>query len=195
MNFNALINNIIDFASIKDIVDGLVSSLPFHFVLHPAVVHFALVLPAIALLFQLMALLSKNASYRKAANLLFFLGVIAVLLATLSGRLAGPDVKPLLSAEGKALFNEHATIGFALAGFYILLAFLKTLSIFIKKRGFRILMAFLLIAGVGGLFVQAQHGGKLVYAYAGGVEIPDTDDMDDDEEETEVETSENNDTH
>ena len=192
MEFVKFINGLIDFSAISDAVSPLLSAIPFHFMLHPAVVHFALVLPVLALLFQLMALATKNASYRRASNYLFYLGVIAVIMATVSGRVAGPDVKPLLTPEGQALFNEHMEIGFILAGFYILLALLKTFSIFIQNRGFRFFMALLLIAGVGGLFLQAQHGGELVYKYAAGVDldnIPD-DGMDDDEEEDEEKNKE-----
>jgi uncharacterized membrane protein len=187
MELVKFINGLIDFGAIGDSLNSLVEGLPFHFVLHPAVVHFALVLPALALLFQLMGLVTKNISYRRAANLLFFLGVFAVVVATVSGRIAGPDVKPLLNEEGQALFTEHMEIGFALAIFYIVLAFLKTISIFVNHRIFHIIMALLLVAGVGGLFVQAQHGGQLVYKYAAGVDtdnLPD-DGMGDDDDEDE----------
>jgi len=187
MEFVKFVNSLIDFKAIAEMVNGLVGQLPFHFELHPAVVHFALVLPVLALLFQLMGLFTKNPSYRRAANLLFFLGVIAVVVASISGRVAGPDVQPLLSSEGKALFSEHMEIGYALSAFYLVLAFLKTVSIFVRNRAFRIVMALLLIAGAGGLFVQAQHGGELVYKYAAGVDVPDPmgDEFDDDEDEDE----------
>jgi uncharacterized membrane protein len=183
------ISSLIDFGAIGDSLNAIVGSLPFHFELHPAVVHFALVLPAIALLFQVMGLATKNITYQRAANLLFYLGVVAVVIATISGRVAGPDVKPLLNAEGKELFTEHMEIGFALATFYVVLAFLKTISIFVNNRIFRFLMALLLVAGVGGLFVQAQHGGELVYKYAGGVDTSNVfDEMaDDDDDEDEDE--------
>jgi len=186
MELVKMINGLLDFGAIGDSLNALVSGLPFHFVLHPAVVHFALVLPALALLFQVMGLVTKNVTYRRVANLLFYLGVVAVVIATISGRVAGPDVKPLLNAEGQALFTEHMEIGFALATFYVLLAVLKTISIFVNNGIFRILMALLLVAGVGGLFVQAQHGGELVYKYAGGIDtknIPNEFDDDDDEDE------------
>jgi len=182
------INSLIDFGAIGDVVNGALSQLPFHFMPHPALVHFALVLPLLALLFHLMALATKNISYRRASSLLFFLGFIAVLLTALTGRLAGPDVAPLLSGEGKALFKEHMEMGYILAVFYILLFVLKLLSIFIKKRAFRAVMALLMVAGVAGLFVQAQHGGELVYKYAAGVELPDEFDDDDDEDEEETST-------
>ncbi len=183
MELVKFINSLIDFGLIGDKVNAVVEGLPFHFVLHPAVVHFALVLPLLALVFQLMALVTKNVTYRRASNYLFFFGVIAVVAASISGRIAGPDVKPLLNGAGQELFNEHMQIGYALALFYILLLLLKFVSIFVNKRAFRIVMALLLVAGVGGLFVQAQHGGELVYKYAGGVTVPD--EMDDDEDEEE----------
>ncbi len=188
MELVKIINGLVDFGAIGDSLNTLVEGLPFHFVLHPAVVHFALVLPAIALLFQVMGLVSKNVSYRRAANLLFYLGVIAVIMATVSGRVAGPDVKPLLNPEGQALFTQHMEIGFVLALFYILLALLKTIAIFVNNRIFRIITALLLIVGVTGLFVQAQHGGELVYKYAGGIDtdnLPDDGMGDDDDEEDE----------
>jgi len=183
MDLVKTINGLIDFGAIGDMVEPMLKSLPFHFMPHPAVVHFALVLPALALLFHLMALFSHNNSYRKASNLLFFLGAISVLLAALTGRLAGPDVAPLLSGEGRTLFNEHLETGYKLGLFYLLLILLKFISIFAKNKIFRGLMAILMIAGVAGLFSQAQHGGELVYKYAAGVELPDEFADDDDEEE------------
>ena len=188
MELVKFVNNLVDFTAISEFFGGILAGLPFHFVLHPAVVHFALVLPALALLLQLMALATKNHSYRRVSNYLFYLGVLAVIMATVSGRIAGPDVKPLLNPEGQALFDEHMEICFILALFYLFLAVLKTFSIFIKSRGFRFFMALLLIAGVGGLFLQAQHGGELVYKYAAGIDtdnIPDPMADDDDEEEDE----------
>ncbi len=182
------VNSIIDFGAIGDMVNPLLAGIPFHFMPHPAVVHFALVLPVLALLFQVMALSTKNDSYRRASNYMFFFGAIAVFMATLTGRLAGPDVAPLLSGEGKGLFKEHMEIGYKLAVFYLLLVVLKIISIFAKNRIFRAIMAILMVAGVAGLFIQAQHGGELVYKYAAGVELPDEfGDDDDDEDEDEDE--------
>ncbi len=179
MQLVQFINSLIDFGAIADIITPLVDNLPFHFVLHPALVHFALLLPVVALLLHILGLASKNIAYRKAANLFFYLGVISILLASLSGRIAGPDVKPLLSQEGQALFTEHMNIGYALAVYFLFLALLKTISFAITHRLFRVFMAILLLAGVGGLFVQAEHGGELVYKYAAGV---DTDNLADDDE-------------
>ncbi len=191
MDLVKFINGLIDFGAIGDIVNAQLGALPFHFMPHPALVHFALVLPLLALVFQLMALATKNVTYRRSANYLFFFGVIAVLLTSLTGRLAGPDVAPLLSGEGRELFDEHMKLGYVLASFYIFLLVLKIISIGVKKRAFRAVMAIFMVAGVAGLFIQAQHGGELVYKYAGGVEIPDDfDDEDDDEEDEDEETTE-----
>ncbi len=180
MDLVKIINSLIDFGAIGDFVNGLLSGLPFHFMPHPALVHFALVLPLLALIFQLMALSTKNETYRRAANYLFFFGVIAVLVTSLTGRIAGPDVAPLLSGEGRELFNEHMELGYILATFYLFLLLLKLISIAVKKRAFRAVMAILMVLGVLGLFIQAQHGGELVYKYAAGVELPD--EFDDEDE-------------
>ena len=184
MDLVKTINGLIDFGAIGDVVGPMLANIPFHFVPHPAIVHFALVLPAMALLFQVLSLGNRHSTgYRSASNFLFFFGAIAVILATLTGRLAGPDVAPLLTGEGKELFNEHMEMGYQLAIFYVVLLVLKTLSIFIKSTIFRGIMALLMVAGVAGLFIQAQHGGELVYKYAAGVELPDefADDDEDDE--------------
>ncbi len=194
MELIKLINGWIDFTALGTTLNALYETLPFHFMAHPAVVHFALVLPLLALVFHVAALISKNGSYRRAANVLFFFGVLAVVMATITGRVAGPDVKPLLNAEGQALFDEHMEIGFSLAIFYIFLLLLKIVSLIVKNRGFKIVMALLLIAGVGGLFVQAQHGGELVYKYAAGVDIPDDGFDDDEEDEEEIESNDSNST-
>ncbi len=184
MDLVKTINGFIDFGAIGDTVGPMLANIPFHFMPHPAIVHFALVLPAMALLFQLLSLGNRHSSgYRSASNFLFFFGAIAVILAALTGRLAGPDVAPLLKGEGRELFNEHMEIGYILATFYLVLLFLKIISIFVKSPIFRGLMALLMLAGVTGLFIQAQHGGELVYKYAAGVDLPDEFADDDDEDE------------
>jgi uncharacterized membrane protein len=174
------VNGLVDFKSIGENLNIIVDGLGFHFMPHPAIVHFAIVLPAIALLLQIIGLGNRQNAYSKVANLLFFLGVISVVLATFTGRVVGPEVKSALSSSGaNELFNEHMRLGIYLALFYIFLALLKIVSIAVKSRGFRAFMALMMLAGVAGLFVQAQHGGELVYKYGAGI----SDDIDDEDED------------
>ena len=180
MELVKFINGLVDFKSIGENLNIIVDGLGFHFMIHPAIVHFAIALPAIALLLQVIGLGNRQNAYSKVANLLFFLGVIAVVLATFTGRVVGPEVKSALESSGaNELFNEHMQLGFYLAVFYIFLALLKILSIAIKSKAFRAFMALMMLAGVAGLFVQAQHGGELVYKYGAGI----SDDVDEDEDE------------
>lgn len=137
---------------------------------HPYIVHFALVIPIMALLFQWGSVVSANKTKQNPANMLFFLGVLSVFAAYLTGTAAAPDVKPTLSMDGQNLFDMHKSIGTYLILAYLALIVLKLFSMVINKNGLRLLVTLLMIGTIAALLYEVKLGHQLVFEYGAGVE-------------------------
>lgn len=137
---------------------------------HPYVIHFAIVLPIFALLFQLLALTAPSKGYQNGANFLFMFSILFILAAFLTGKAVGPYVKPTLSIEGQNLFDVHKNTATYVMMLYIGLLFFKLLSMMIKKPAIRLLLSLLLITGVAGIVYTAKTGHELVYLYSAGTD-------------------------
>ena len=146
--------------------------LPFDMALyHPHAVHFAIALPIIAFIFQWFSISSPDKGYQSSSNLLFYLGVLFIILAFITGKAAGPDVKPTLSIAGQDLFDMHKKIGTYLTVAFILLMVLKLFSSKIKNEGAKNIVMILTVIALVGLFYQFKTGHELVYDYAAGVQM------------------------
>ncbi len=137
---------------------------------HPMIVHFALALPVAAAFFWLFGG-AKNPSFKSAASILFFLGLIAILAAFVTGRAIGTDAAIILSPEGKALFERHVLLGDALTLFYLLLALLIPIVIWMKKKPLAYFITILIWIGAAALLYQARIGEILVYSNGAGVSL------------------------
>lgn len=149
-----------------------IDKLPFDLALyHPHAVHFAVALPIIAFIFQWFSISSPEKGYQHSSNLLFYLGVLAIIIAFVTGKAAAPDVKPTLSIIGQDLFDTHKEIGTYLTFAFIILMFLKFFSSKIKNEGAKNLVMILMIVTLVGLFYEIKSGHELVYDHAAGVQM------------------------
>jgi uncharacterized membrane protein len=149
-----------------------IDKLPFDLALyHPHAVHFAIALPIIAFLFRLFSIASPEKGYQSSSNLLFYLGVIFIILAFATGKAAAPDVKPTLNIAGQDLFDTHKEIGTYLTLAFVLLIFLQMFSLAIKKEGLRSFLTILMIVTLVGIFYQTKSGHELVYDYGAGTQM------------------------
>jgi uncharacterized membrane protein len=146
--------------------------LPFDLALyHPHAVHFAIALPIIAFIFQSFSISSPDKGYQSSSNLLFYLGVLFIILAFITGKAAGPDVKPTLSIAGQDLFDTHKEIGTYLASAFMVLMVFKLFSSKIKHEGAKNIVMILMIVALVGLFYEIKSGHELVYNYGAGTEM------------------------
>lgn len=138
--------------------------------LHPAIVHFAIVLPLMALTFQGLFLLKKDNAYSKAALVTIVFAALFVLAAFLTGRDdARGGLMEMLSVyheEGAHELKEHAELGIYLMYAIGVVALLKIVNVFkFRNKIFDIviLVAFLILSLT--MLIQGKEGGEIVYEH------------------------------
>ena len=133
--------------------------------LHPATVHFAMVLPLVASVFGVIYLFSKNEGMSKISSRLTLVSALAMIGVWYTGNQAGPEIFQFLSADGKEELLEHKTLGLYLAIAMGAIALLKIAGCKMHKFGLEAIAIVLLLATTATTFLQGKHGGELVYNY------------------------------
>jgi uncharacterized membrane protein len=146
--------------------------LPFDIpvLLHPAVDHFAIALPIVILLLELMNLVLRKKAISGVSFFLILLTVVVSVGAYFTGLVDGKEAYPALSEAAKAALSEHKNLGaYLMLASGILLLF-KLLSMLSGKGIMKGLYLLVLIIFVAGIFEQGKEGGELVYKYGMNVE-------------------------
>jgi uncharacterized membrane protein len=142
---------------------------------HPQVVHFVVALLIVGVLARIMSLipLPGRMTYVGAmAATLIFLGTIASVIAVKSGLEAHelveniPNIRPVVGEheeDGETTRNIFLAVSLVEIGILAFATRKPTVA-----RGLRILSAVVGVVGVVYLFETAEHGGEIVYEYAGG---------------------------
>lgn len=141
----------------------------FPLLLHPVVVHFAVVLPLVILILELVNLITKRKALSITVYLLFALLVAVFLAAYATGLTDGKEAGPFLSSEGADELKSHSTLGTYLVYLSLLPLVLKVLSLFVKKGWSRALYSAGLLLFTVLTFWQAEKGGELVFTYGANV--------------------------
>lgn len=157
--------------------------------LHPPLVHFAIVLPLVALFFQISYSVSNNYIYSQWASRLLIIAAVFMVAAWYTGGLQGQDVYPLLSDDGQAILKQHKDIGFYLMVVTIILAIVKFIACKARNVVLETIVLIGLLAASSALAYQGFIGGDVVYKHGGGVENY-SDGMDCLEEQSELEDEE-----
>ncbi len=143
--------------------------------LHPVVVHFAIVLVLVGVLFRLLSLASSSrlSFASPAATTLILAGAVAVFFASQSGRDAHGPVERV--PDSREVVELHEAAAKWSTNFTYALALIEVGLLFLRNSRYR--RHALIAASVVGLFagstmiLTAWRGGNLVYAHAGGVGI------------------------
>lgn len=137
--------------------------------LHPVAVHFAVVLPLVILILELINLITKRKALSISVYVLFVLLVGIFVAAYVTGVTDGKEAGPFLSDEGTAALKAHKLLGTYLVYLTLLPLALKVLSLLVQKGWSRTLYSLGLVALIGLTFFQAKKGGELVYGYGANV--------------------------
>ena len=144
-------------------------------VFHPQIVHFAVALLVAGVIFRLISLTGKLAFTAPAATMLIVAGTLASALAVRSGTDAHGPVERMPGA--RAAVQEHEEWGIRARNVFFGVAALELIALALSGRRpqpariFAMGAAAIGVVGVGVLYAAAEHGGELVYNYAGGIGI------------------------
>ena len=142
---------------------------------HPQVVHFAVALVVVGVGFRFVSLTGRLRFTNASATTLILLGTLACFGATYTGAAAHGPVERIpgvrLAVAEHEEWGERARNLFVLVSVFELAALLMTNRQHARAYAVTVAAA---VAGLGGLaaiYETAEHGGALVYSYAGGVGI------------------------
>lgn len=143
-------------------------------VFHPQIVHFAVALLATGVLCRVIAFSGRPKFLSHAATLLIVLGTLSATAAVQSGTDAHGPVERIPGA--RTAVTDHEEWGERTRNVFFAVAALELVALaLMKKEGaarvFRWGSALVGLVGGVMLYEAADHGGELVYSYAGGVGI------------------------
>ncbi len=133
--------------------------------IHPATVHFAMVLPVVASAFGVAYMISRTQTMSKILARTTLVAALAMIAAWYTGNQAGPQIFDYLSEAGKHELLEHKELGLYLAIAMGIIALLQIIGCKLQKFGIQVLATLLLIGTMFTTFLQGKDGGELVYNY------------------------------
>lgn len=142
---------------------------------HPQVVHFAIALLVVGVLLRWISLTGRAAFTGPAAAVLLLAGTTAALLAVKSGTDAHGPVERVPGARQAVV--EHEDLGKRAKNIFLVVAVLEIAALVLTRRSARVTKGLTVASALVGLwggvvlYEAGQHGGELVYSYAGGVGI------------------------
>jgi uncharacterized membrane protein len=142
-------------------------------VFHPQIVHFVIGLLVMGVLFRLVSLTGKLAFTGPAAAVMLIAGALAAALAAQSGHEAH-DVAERIPGVRQAV-TEHEEWGERTRNVFLLVGALEIAALVAGSKRRKIQQGIFIgsaVVGLGGmavLYETGEHGGALVYEYAGGV--------------------------
>jgi uncharacterized membrane protein len=137
--------------------------------IHPLIIHFPIVLWLVAVFFDLIFLIIKEAWIRKTAMALYGLGAISAFAAFLSGNQAIDIVT--IPFQGEMTASNHSDWGGYTLYFFIAYSIVRAFIFWKqwdKKKIVAIALFILGTIGMGMVAKTADMGGKLVYKYGVG---------------------------
>jgi len=141
--------------------------------LHPQIVHFVIALLFAGVVFRCIAVTGRAAFTGPAAAVLLLVGTLGAVLAVKSGTDAHGPVERVPGA--RAAVVAHEEWGERTRNIFLVVAALEIAALIPAaqrwRKGVHLASALVGLAGAFSLYEAGQHGGELVYTYAGGVGI------------------------
>lgn len=148
--------------------------------MHPQVVHFTIVLTIIGAMFRVISLLGRPAFASPTAATLLILAALSGYASTQTGTAAHGPVERVPGA--RSAVQEHEEWGDRTRTALFILAAIEIAGLAMRNRPQAKMVngiaAIAALICVGFVYETAEHGGKLVYSYAGGVGIRSGDEKD-----------------
>jgi len=141
--------------------------LPFDIpgMIHPVFVHFAVALPVLVLLIELINLFAKKRALGVMSFFFMLLITVVFVGAYFTGTTDGKAAKAFLSPEAKEMLSGHKQLGIYLVYSSGILLLFKLFSVLIRKTPLKILFFLVLVLFTAAVFNEGKKGGALVYQY------------------------------
>jgi uncharacterized membrane protein len=139
---------------------------------HPQVVHFVIGILIVGVAMRCVALTGRLKWTGPAATTLLVIGGVAAFVAAKSGTAAHGPVERIPGA--RSAVEEHEEWGERTRNVFVGVAALELVALVLGAGAAKTVRAVSALAGLAGvvvLYEAAEHGGDLVYSYAGGVGI------------------------
>jgi len=141
--------------------------------LHPQIVHVTIILALVGVAFRLLSLATRLTFAGPAASVLIILAAASSILSVQSGAAAHGPVERVPGSRPAVV--EHEEWGERARTVLLVLGAIELLGLALRKSP-KVNMVHMASAVVGlvaafAVFEAGEHGGELVYAYAGGVGI------------------------
>jgi len=139
---------------------------------HPQVVHFVIGILIVGVAMRVVAMTGRLKWTGPAATTLLVIGGVAAYVAAKSGTAAHGPVERMPGA--REAVQEHEEWGERTRNVFVGVAALELIALALSGGAARTVRAVSALAGIAGVFVlyeAADHGGDLVYSYAGGIGI------------------------
>ena len=141
--------------------------------LHPQVVHFTIVLAIVGVALRLVSLLGKPAFASPAATTLLLLAAVSSVVSVRSGTAAHGPVERAPGARPAVM--EHEEWGERTQTALLIVGAIEILGLVMRRSPkVRLVHSLAAVAGLAAVvcvYEAGEHGGELVYGYAGGVGI------------------------
>jgi uncharacterized membrane protein len=146
--------------------------LPFDIptLLHPPIDHFAIAIPILVLIIEIINLVAKKRAIGVITFFLLLIGMAAAVAAYFTGTVDGKEAFDALTQAGQAELKEHKLLGTYLMLASGVVVIFKLLSAMIQRGMMKALYLLVLIVFVAGILKQGKDGGELVYEYGANVE-------------------------
>ncbi len=141
--------------------------LPFEIspMMHPAIVHFAVALPVVILLLEIINLMARRKAIGSVSFLLLVLMTLVYLGAYLTGSVDADKAKDLLSPEAKTLLDTHKNGGVWLVYGSVVVLFVKLISVAVKRFPARVVFLLIMALFFWGTTGVVQKGCALTYKH------------------------------
>lgn len=142
-------------------------SLPFDvpLMLHPIIVHFAVVLPIVVLLIELANLAFKRRALSITSLVLLLTAFVVYVGAYYSGKADGSEAWDMLGADARAELSAHRLLGTYLVYALLIPIAFKIVAMFVKQKWARSALIVTLVMFISFLLKQGYDGGELVYKH------------------------------
>ena len=133
--------------------------------IHPATVHFAMVLPVVASVFGLIYLFTKSEIFSKITSATLVIAAIATGVVWYTGSQAGPEVYDYLSKAGQTTLIAHKKLGLYLAIAMTVIALIKVVGCRMNNFALQALAVLLVLGATATTLYQGKMGGQIAYNY------------------------------